>query len=199
VFAVCAFVIVRLLDGDTYGCLHYQVPTVSNDILSPPVRPGPMSVREAAEFASEALDVEIRPPCPSFHDDLVVHDLTLQGVTPDTDSLPESAVCFFAHRRPDPGLGDIPPTFAQLVVYADAVKVEDETFELFDLGGGETAAFQGYEFRDVPLVSGPADRELRFFVVHSSGRTMTFFVSSPAGGLPAETEIHTFLRAVSGN
>jgi hypothetical protein len=130
-----------------------------------------MSVGEAAEFASEGLAVEVRPPCPSFHDDLVVHDLTLQGVPTDTDFLPESAVWFFANRRPDPGLGDIPPTFAQLVVYAEALKVEDEKFEPFALGAGETAAFKHYEFRDVPLVSGPADRELRFFVVHSSGRT----------------------------
>jgi hypothetical protein len=77
--------------------------------------------------------------------------------------------------------------------------VEHETFELFDLGAGETAAFKGYEFRDVPLVSGPADREFRFFIVHSRGRTMTLFVSSPAGDLPAETDLHKFLRAVSGD
>src|SRR5688572_33504955 len=157
-----------------------------------------MSLRDAAELASEGLGVPVRAPCPSFHDDLVVYDLTVQGV-PTNAALPSRAVWRFAHKNPDPGLGDISPTFARLVVYAEAVKIEGETSEPFALQVGETAAFKRYEFRDVPLVSGPADRELRFFIVHFSGRTMTFSVSSPAGDLPAEADIHTFLRAVSGD
>lgn len=191
------FASARLIDSSRDGCLAAEVPTVSNEIVSPPVRLGPMSVRDAGEFASEGLGVPVRPPCPSFHDDLVVYDLTVAGVPTNTDFLPESAVWYFAHQNPDPELGDIPPTFAQLVVYSDAVTVEDEGFEAFALGAGETSAFQRYEFRDVPSASGPGDRELRLFVIHSNGRTLTLFVSSPAGDLPATANLHAFLRSVS--
>jgi len=188
---------VWLLETSPDGCLEAKVPTVSNEIVTPPVRTGPLSVGEAAEFASQSLGVPVRPPCPSFHDDLVVYDLTVEGVPTNTDFLPESAVWYFAHENSDPELGDISPTFAQLTVYAGAVNIEDESFEAFALGSEETAAFQRHEFRDVPAASGPGDRELRFFVVHSSGQTLTFFVSSPASDLPAEADLHAFLRSVS--